>query len=180
MFNQCKVYKGSVALKMYPTWEKSNPAELHRIAKKFGKVYQSSISSKSLVHVKRKATEHLDLPPPKYCNLAVKAAPKPPRSPTRSKPRRRAKAVIKCVKFEEANDSEAHSDSGDSTDASFKNHNELEDRAPAVEPQNSKEFGCTILGAFFDEEDFYVVRHSRVSKLVIQPNTARSLLRKEL
>ena len=94
MFNQCKVYKGTVALKMYPTWEKSNHGELHRIAKKYGKDYQSSISWKAPASVKRKITDDVELPPPKHRNLAVKAAPKPPKSSSCRKPKRRTKDVI--------------------------------------------------------------------------------------
>jgi hypothetical protein len=187
MFNQYKVYKESVALKMYPTWEKSNPGELHMIAKKFGKVYQSNIVSKPHAHVKRKTTDDLEFPPLKHHNLAVKSGPKPLRSPTRSKPRLRAKAVIQCVKFEEMDDSEGHSDSGDSMDASSENHIEVQSPkevsnvpAPAVELQNSKRPGCTSLGATSDAEAFHIVRHSRVSKHVVQPPIAHNLTRKEL
>jgi hypothetical protein len=75
MFNQCKVYKGTVTLKMYPTWEKNNPGKLHMIAKKYRKVYQSSIDCKPSAPLKRKATYHIELPPPKHRNLVVKAIP---------------------------------------------------------------------------------------------------------
>jgi hypothetical protein len=101
MFNQCKVYRGIVVLKMYPTWAKNNPGQLHMIAKKYGKVYQSSIVCKPSAPVKRKTTDDIELPPLQYCNLAVKAAPKPPKSSSRSKLRRRTKALIQRMKFEE-------------------------------------------------------------------------------
>jgi hypothetical protein len=101
MFNQCKVYKVTVVLKIYPTWEKSNPEELHIIAKKYEKVYHSSIVCKPSAPVKRKTTDNIEFHPPKQRNLAVKTILKPPKSPSWNKPRRRTKAVIQLVKFEE-------------------------------------------------------------------------------
>jgi hypothetical protein len=177
MFNQCKVYKGTVVINMYPTWEKNNPKKLHMIAKKYRKVYQSSIVCKPSAPVKRKTTDDIELAPPKYRNLVVKATPKPPKSPSRSKPRQRTKAVIQRMKFEEpqqADDSERYSDSEDPTYASFEDNIEVQSpkeasdiHAPAVEPQISKELGCTSLGTTFDKEVFHVVKHQRASKYVI-------------
>jgi hypothetical protein len=51
--------------------------------------------------VKRKTTDDIKFHHPKQCNLAMKAILKSPKSPSRNKPRRRAKAVIQLVKFEE-------------------------------------------------------------------------------
>lgn len=106
---------------MYPTWEKSKPGELHMIAKKYKNVYHSNIICKPTVPVKRKTTDDIELPLPKHRNLVVKASPESPKSPSRSKPKWRAKTVVQRVKFEEpqqGDDSERHSDNVNSTYAS--------------------------------------------------------------
>jgi hypothetical protein len=84
-------------------------------------------------------------------------------------------------------DSKGYSDSEDSTDASSEDNiivqspKEASDvYTPAVEPQISKELGCTSLGTTSDEEAFHVVRHQRAFKHVIQPTTACNLTRKEI
>ena len=59
MFNLCKVYKEPVALKMYPTWEKSDHAELNRVAKKYGKIFALNVPTKPSGCPKRKADDVL-------------------------------------------------------------------------------------------------------------------------
>ena len=190
MFNLCKVYKGSTPLKMYPTWEKSNPGELHRIAKKWGKVYQSSIICNSPTPIKRKAKGNIELPPLKRRNLVVKAAPKPPKPPSHSKPKRRVKGIVQRAKFEELeheHDSEGHGHSEDPTDASSEDEFKAQSPrkpsvvpTPTVEPPISKELEYISEGTTSNEKAFHVVRHPRSSKHVIQPPATRILTREEI
>ena len=68
MFNLCKVYKEPAVLKMYPTWEKSDHAELNKIAKKYGKFSRSaSLQSPLLARNGRLRTSFI--PPVK--NVAI-------------------------------------------------------------------------------------------------------------
>lgn len=127
MFNLCKVYKDFGVLKMYPTWGKSNHGVLHKIAKKYKKVYYSSIVCKPPTPMKRKAANAIDSPSSKHRNLAMKTTPKPPKSPSCSIPKWRVKCVFRRVKFEEhqeRHDIEGHSDSKKYADASFEDHSE--------------------------------------------------------
>ena len=161
------------------------------IAKKYGKVYQSSVVCKPCAPMKKKATGDIELPLPKHRNLAVKATPKPPKSPSRSKIKRRVKNVVQRVKFEEhqyEHDSEGHNNSEEPTDASSEDNFEAQsprepsDKAtPTLEPSTSKELECVTLDTTSDEEDeeaFHVVTHSRSSKQVIQPPATCNLTRK--
>ena len=59
MFNLCKVYKEPATLKMYPTWEKSDHAELNRVAKKYGKIFALNVPTKPSGCPKRKADDVL-------------------------------------------------------------------------------------------------------------------------
>ena len=77
MFNLCKVYKEPAALKMYPTWEKSDHGELNRIAKKYGKVFQQNVLCKPFAGPKREPEDVLHLSSSKRRKLATAAAPKP-------------------------------------------------------------------------------------------------------
>ena len=74
MFNLCKVYKDPHALKMYPTWEKSDHGELNRIAKKYGRVFQQHIAPKSSTGRTRKAEDVLPQPSAKYSNFCPQPA----------------------------------------------------------------------------------------------------------
>ena len=122
--------------------------------------------------------------------MAVKAAPKPPKSPSNSKPKHRVKGVVQRVKFEEhqhEHDSKGHSHSEDPTDASSEDKFKAQSPREAsnvptatVEPPISKELECISLGTTSNEEAFHVVRHPRPSKHIIQPPTTRNLTCKEI
>ena len=175
---------------MYPPWEKSNHGELHRIAKKYGKVYQSSIVCKPPTPMKRKAVDVIDLLPLKHRNLAVKATPKPPKSPSRRRPKQKVKCVPQRVKFEEhqdGHDSEGYGDSEEFADVSSEDHSdshsprEANDEAtPMVAPLVSKELEYISLGTLSDDEALHVVRHPKPSKHVIQYDATCNLTRKEV
>ena len=176
---------------MYPTWENSNHRELHIIAKTYGKVYQSSVVCKPPASMKKKATGDIELPPPKHRNLAVKAAPKPPKSPSCSKAKRWMKNVVQRDKIEEhqhGHDSKRHNNSEDPTYASSEDkfkapspRKASDEATPTVESPISKELECVTLSTTSDKEDeeaFHVVRHPQSSKQVIQPPATRNLTRK--
>ena len=78
MFNLCKVYKEPAALKMYPTWDKSDHAELNRVAKKYGRVFAVNMPPTPSVVQKRKADEVLQPPPSKRCQFPVPPATNTP------------------------------------------------------------------------------------------------------
>lgn len=75
MFNLCSQYKGIAALKMYPTWEKSDHGELSRIAKKYGKDFNQTTLAKPAAGSKRKAAEDIEVPIEKRRPLASTPAP---------------------------------------------------------------------------------------------------------
>ena len=143
--------------------------------------------------MKRKATCDIELPPLKHHNLVVKATPKPPKSPSRSKPKQQVNDVVQHVKFEDhqqRHDSEGDINNEDPTYASSEDKFEAQlskqasdEATPSVEPPISKELECDTLGTTSDEnneEAFHVVRHQRSSKHVIEPSATRNLTHKEI
>lgn len=120
----------------------------------------------------------------------MKATPKSQKIPSRSKPNRQTKILVKRVKFEEyqqVDDSKGHNDSGYPTYVSSEDNIEVQSSKEtsdvpvlAVELQIFKVLGCTSMRTTTEEETFYVVRYPRPSKHVIQPHTTRNLTRKEI
>ena len=77
MFNICKVYKEPVALKMYPTWEKSDHGELNKIAKKYGNFFPCNTISKPFANPKREPDNVVHLSTSNRRKIATTAVPKP-------------------------------------------------------------------------------------------------------
>ena len=84
MFNLCKVYKDPVALKMYPTWEKSDHGELNRVARKYGKVFQCNAIPKPATNLKRESDDAVHLSTSKRQKISSTAATKVPCKVSRS------------------------------------------------------------------------------------------------
>ena len=75
MFNLCKMYKGFSALKMYPTWEKSDHGELSKIAKKYGKDFNHITFANPSGGSKRMAADDIKVSTTKRRTVATYAAP---------------------------------------------------------------------------------------------------------
>ena len=77
MFDLCKVYKEPAALKMYPTWEKNDHAELNRVAKKYGRDFSLTMPPKPSAGAKRKVDAVLHSPRDKRRHFTVSVANNP-------------------------------------------------------------------------------------------------------
>ena len=111
MFNLCKVYKDPHALKMYPTWEKSDHGELNRIAKKYGKVFQQHIAPKSPTRRTRKAEDVLPQPSAKHRKVRAISAPNPHVLPPCKTSRSAVKSKSLHVSFQDTEEKEVSHDS---------------------------------------------------------------------
>lgn len=81
IFNLCKVYKEPIALKIYPTWEKSDHGVLIRIAKKYRRAFQQNMLSKPSAGSKMKVEDVLQVPSAKHCKLSTSVVSKPQGEP---------------------------------------------------------------------------------------------------
>ena len=113
MFSLCKMYKGHAALKMYPTWEKSDHGELNRIAKKYGKDFHHTILAKLPASSKRKADDDLQVPSPKHRNMAATGAPKTHVQPLCKMSRSAVSPLPFCEKKHHTEDTQDASDASD-------------------------------------------------------------------
>ena len=116
MFNLCKVYKEPAALKMYPTWDKSDHAELNRVAKKHGRVFAVNMPPTPSVVQKRKADEVLQPPPSKRCQFPVPPATNTPSEGLCRTSRTRLSPKELHVKFQDSTSREVSEDSGETTE----------------------------------------------------------------
>ena len=99
MFNLCKVYKEPAALKMYPTWEKSDHGELNKIVEKYERAFQQNMLSKPSASSKRKAEDVLQLPIAKHRKLPASLVPKSQGEPPCKISRFAVKPVPLYMKF---------------------------------------------------------------------------------
>ena len=76
MFNLCKVYKKPAALKMYPTWKKSDHSKLNKIANKYVKIFQCNTISKPFANPKREPEDVVHLSTSNQRKIATTAASK--------------------------------------------------------------------------------------------------------
>ena len=178
MFNLCKVYKQPAALKMYPTWEKSDHAELNRVAKKYGKVFAFTIPTKPSAAPKRKAEDVLHTPREKRRHFASSDACKPRVEGPCQVSRSRASPKPLLVKWQEpevehlSGDSDEHMEECSEDQCQERSEKEDSDNnARADAARNSKEARSTSPDTISEEGDFRVVRHSPA---------VRSLTRKDI
>jgi hypothetical protein len=173
MFNLCKVYKGPAALKMYPTWEKSDHGELNRIARKYGKVFQCNTISKPSANLKREPDDVLHLSTSKRRKIQSTAAPKPLQDAPCKVSRSTVSQEDSVVEIQDSperdvsNDSDDHmddADEGHSAGTSAKNDSECD--TPPVAPLHSQETRSASVS-----DDFRIVTYKR---------TPRALTRKDV
>ena len=168
MFNLCKVYKQPAALKMYPTWEKSDHAELNRVAKKYGKVFAFSIPTKPSAGPKRKAEDVLQTPRDKRRHFTSSAACKSQVEGPCKVSRSRASPKPMRVKFQEPQAEHLSEDSDeqmeDCSEEQGQERSEKEDSDNNTSPKavrDSIEARSTSPDTTSEEGDFRVIRHSR-------------------
>ena len=167
MFNLCKVYKEPAALKMYPTWEKSDHAELNRVAKKYGHDFALAMPPKSFAGLKRKADVVIQSPCDKRRHSAASAANSPRSQGPCMVSRSRVSPKPLRVEFQEpigeqgSEDTDDHMDDCDEGQGQVRS--EKEDNAndtPRDTAQNSVDVLTTSPDATSEEGNFRVVRHS--------------------
>ena len=168
MFNLCKVYKGVGALKMYPTWEKSDHGELNRVAKKYGKFFQQNVLCKLSAAHKRDSEDDLHLSSLKRRKLTSTTAPKPQIEVPCKMSRSRVSHEEDEMKKQEIQDPLASAESDDHTaegshqqSAGPSIKDESEEETPPVVHRDSPEVRSTSEGA-----GFCVVKHKRSERVL--------------
>lgn len=161
MFNLCKVYKEPAALKMYPTWEKSDHGELNRIARKYGKVWACTTISKPSANPKRDFDDVAHLSTSKRRKFAAIAAPtarqEVPCKVSRSTVSQ-GDSVVEILDSPEgdgSHDSDAtmdDADEGHSQGHSSKNDSECDTLPAATQPSHE-------ISEAEDSRDFRIVSH---------------------
>ena len=166
MFNLCKVYKGAAALKMYPTWEKSDHGELNRIARKYGKVLQQAgitLSSKPSADLKREHDDVVDLSSSKRRKGATTAVPKPHQDLTCKVSRSRVSHDDSVVEILDSPERVPSGESDDHTEDADDGHSQ--GNSPKAEsdsdtPPVATQISLETLSAS-DSDDFRIVTHKR-------------------
>ena len=163
MFNLCKVYKELVALKMYPTWEKSDHGKLNMIARKYGKIYQQNVISKPSADPKREREDVLHLPNSKRRKIRTTAAPKPQQEVPCRVSRSRASHEDSVVEIQDSPEPDASGDNDNHMEVADEGHsqgklakNDNDSDTPPVATRDSLEIPSDS-----DCDDFCVVKHMR-------------------
>ena len=167
MFNLCKVYKEPAALKMYPTWDKNDHAELNRVAKKYGQNFALSMPPKPSAAPKRKADDVIQTPREKRHHSAGSAANTPRSQGPCMVSRSRDSQIVMHVEFQEPELQQLGEDSDDHMqdcdEGQDQEPSEKEDSAtdtPRDTAGNSVDVKSTSPDTTTEEGDFCVVRHS--------------------
>ena len=136
MFNLCKVYQEPAALKMYPTWEKSDHAELNRVAKKHGRVFALNMPTQPSAGAKRKSEDVLQSPPSKRRHISHSAAPKQQLEGPCRQSRSRVSPKPMHVKFQVTH--ELSNDTDEQSDASESQREEKDDNEIETSPYTGR------------------------------------------
>ena len=168
MFNLCKVYKEPSALKMYPTWEKSDHAELNRVAKKYGRDFALPLPPKPSAAPKRKPDVVLESHRDKRRHFASSVAANHRSQGPCKVSRSRVSAKSMHVEFQEpeveqlSTDSDDHMEDCSEGQAQEPSEKETTDNdTPRDTTQNSMDIRSVFPDTESDEGDFRIVRHTR-------------------
>ena len=169
MFNLCKMYKKPTALKMYPTWEKSDHVELNRVAKKYGRVFALNMPTKPYVVRKRKCEDVLQSPPSKRRHIANSVAPKQQLeglckiSQSRVSPKRMHLKFQKTTTQELSDDSDERTEDASDSLCEEREVKDVSDiNTPPDTARNSGDVRSTSLETASVDGEFKVVKHNAV------------------
>ena len=162
MFNLCKVYKEPATLKMYPTWDKSDHAELNRVAKKYGRVFAVNMPPTPSVVQKRKADEVLQPPPSKRSQFPAPPATNTPSEGLCRTSRTRLSPKDLHVKFQDTSSREVSEDSGETTEDC--DDEQVQEIKVLEESDNAVPQSCDVRSSseetMSEERNFHVLRHN--------------------